>query len=75
VNVDMSDHISGTYPPEKYKRYLACYFTKNNPKRYETVQNPKACVDRYGFENIQKLKLVYTSTPFRKGFFARSVPD
>ena len=42
------------YPPEKYKHYLACPFSKHDPDLYLHVNN--VCTERWGFKDIGDLK-------------------
>jgi len=48
-----------SFPPRKYKHYLACPFSKYNPGRYLSVAN--ACTEPWGFRDIGDLKYVHIS--------------
>jgi len=54
--LNFADHKpeKSEYPPEKYKTYLACPFSKHNPDYYVNVNN--ACTQPRGFKDIGDLK-------------------
>jgi len=53
ANGQEDERWNRTYPPIKYKNYLACPFPKHDPDIYITVNN--VCTERWGFKDIGAL--------------------